>query len=83
MIFKCFSIIHLSTVNFKEAARDLKVVVLVFGRLEIFEYIPGCQGVNSILRVLCLPVKFSSHRVSLARAGLEKYSILNVYLFVV
>ena len=57
---------HLSTVDLKVAARDNEVVVFVFWRLEQFEDVPGGESINSVLRVLRLPVELASHRVGLA-----------------
>ena len=57
---------HLPTVDLKVAARDNEVVVFVFWRLEQFEDVPGCESIDSVLRVLRLPVELPAHCVGLA-----------------
>ena len=67
-ICKYFS--YLAAVDLEEAAGHLEVVVLVFGRLEILEHVPGCQRVDAVLGVLRLAVELPAHGVRLAGPGL-------------
>ena len=66
--YKYFS--YLAAVDLEEAAGHLEVVVLVFGRLEILEHVPGCQRVDAVLGVLRLAVELPAHGVRLAGPGL-------------
>ena len=83
ILVSCQFICYLSAVNLKETAGYLKVVVLVFGRFQVFKHISCCQSIDSILWVLGLAMKLPSHGVSLTRASLkiinswEKAAILN------